>query len=255
MAKNKQPGFFSKLLSLFSSGSNAHDENTNKRKKEPKSLAMEWAVAIDRLQKKLLTKQVNSGLVLEKKSFRLTKNNQKLFRIEGEDYSVLLVTGNHLYKNKEGKMTGVLFVDEGELNQKIQSEITSLDQFLERMNVSKTDLYLDTNPTQTDWREVLKWERFWKEQLVLQMHPNDMALTMLSLGEDCKAFFESVATDRQKKLVRDELFYLNVGNENSENPHAKTKTLYGFSAAVTEFGKKIQSLKEKREKEKSNVRP
>ncbi|XDD48004.1 hypothetical protein AB3N60_08025 [Leptospira sp. WS39.C2] len=252
MAKNNsqsKKGFWSKIFSLFQSNKNQQDLDQIKRKKEPKSFDMEWATAIDTWKKKLPTKQVSSGIVVENKKFRLTKTNDKLFRIEGEDYSVILVTDNHLYKNKDGKWTGVLFVDEGLLNQNLSKEIRSLDDFLDKQNIPRSDLFLETDTPKEDWRLVLGWERFWQEQLLLQISPNSMALVMLAIGEECKEFFKKIATDRQKRLVRDELFYLNLGNTNLSNPHSKTKNLYGFANAMKEFGTKINLIRERREKE------
>lgn len=251
MAKNKslkKKGFLSKLISFFTSNRKKQTEGSEKRKKEPKSFAMEWEAAFQTWKQKLPTKQITSGVVVETKKFRLTKSNEKLFRIEGEDYSVILVTDNHLYKNKEGKWTGVLFVDEGLLNQNIKKEIQNLDEFLDLNAIPKTDLFLEADAPKDDWRIVLDWERFWQEQLLLQMSPNSMALVLLAIGEECKEFFEKVATERQKRLVRDELFYFNLGRDQS-NPHSKTKNLYGFGSALKEFGTKINQIRERREKE------
>ncbi|TGL18878.1 hypothetical protein EHQ46_13725 [Leptospira yanagawae] len=252
MAKNKsqsKPGFIKKLISFFSKGQNKKELDPSKRKKEPKSFAMEWATASENWKKKLPTKQISSGVVIETKKFRLTKTNEKLYRIEGEDFAIILVTDNHLYKNKDGKWAGVLFVDEGLLNQNLNKEIRNLDDFLDLQAIPRSDLFLETDSPKEDWRIVLGWERFWQEQLLLQISPNSMALVMLAIGEECKEFFIKVATERQKRLVRDELFYLNLGNQNDSNPHSKTKNLYGFGNAIKEFGNKINLIRERREKE------
>ncbi|TGK84738.1 hypothetical protein EHQ23_08530 [Leptospira bourretii] len=255
MAKTKKPskpGLFSWFFRFFSSKGKAEDQDPAKRKKEPKTFSMEWAVAVDNWKKKLRTKQVSSGVVIESPKFRLTKTNEKLFRAEGLDYSLILVTGNHLYKNKEEKWSGVLFVDEGELNQNLSKDLSGLDGLLSSLSIPKTDLFLDTNAPKDDWRVVLSWERFWKEQLVLHMKPNAMALAMLAIGEECRIFFESVATERQKKLVRDELFYLNLGNTDQNNPYSKAKNLYGFGTALIEFGNAVNAIKERRDKEQNH---
>ncbi|MCT8332618.1 hypothetical protein NUH30_02925 [Leptospira sp. 85282-16] len=255
MAKTKKPskpGLFSWFIQIFRSKGKAEDQDPAKRKKEPKTFSMEWAVAIDNWKKKLRTKQVSSGVVIETPKFRLTKTNDKLFRAEGENYSLILVTGNHLYKNKEDKWAGVLFVDEGVLNQNLSKDLARLDILLSAFSVPKTDLFLEAEGPKEDWRVVLTWERFWKEQIILQMKPNSMALVMLAIGEECREFFESVATERQKRLVRDELFYLNLGNGTENNPYTKAKNLFGFGSALVEFGNTINSIKERREKENNH---
>ncbi|TGL55167.1 hypothetical protein EHQ59_06065 [Leptospira kemamanensis] len=252
MAKNnskQKVGFWKKLFSFFSKNKNQRGLDSGKRKKEPKTFAIEWATAFDTWKKKLPTKQVSSGVVVENKKFRLTKTNEKLFRIEGEDYSIILITDNHLYKNKDGKWTGVLLVDEGLLNQNLTKEIRNLDDFLDLQAIPRADLFLETDAPKEDWRLILDWERFWQEQLLLQISPNSMALVLLAIGEECKEFFLKIATERQKRLVRDELFYLNLGNEKLSNPHSKTKNLYGFANALKEFGNKINLIRERREKE------
>lgn len=255
MAKTKkksQGSWFDRILSFFGSKRKTKDEDLGKRKKEPKSFAMEWAQGLDNWKKKLRTKQVATGVVLETPKFRLTKTNDKLFRAEGTNYSVILATGNHLYKNKDEKWAGVLFVDEGDLNKNLSKDLSHLDGLLEALSVPKSDLFLDTDSPKEDWRVVLSWERFWKEQLVLQMKPNSMALVLLSIGEECRIFFESVATERQKRLVRDELFYLNLGNAAENNPYSKAKNLFGFGTALLEFGNTINHIKERREKEENH---
>ncbi|EMY68821.1 LBBP_01157 family protein [Leptospira vanthielii] len=250
--KSSKKSWFTRILSFFGSKGKTKEEDPGKRKKEPKAFALEWAMAIENWKKKLRTKQVVTGVVLETPKFRLTKTNDKLFRAEGENYSLILVTGNHLYKNKEDKWAGVLFVDEGELDKNISKDLSGLDGLLAALSIPKTDLFLDSDSPKEDWRMVLSWKRFWQEQLVLQMKPNSMALVMLAIGEECRIFFESVATDRQKRLVRDELFYLNLGNTDENNPYSKAKNLFGFGTALVEFGNIISNIKERMEKEENH---
>ncbi|TGK91629.1 hypothetical protein EHQ30_15595 [Leptospira brenneri] len=255
MAKTKsksQGSWFTRIFSFFGSKRKSKEEDLGKRKKEPKSFAMEWAIAIENWKKKLRTKQVATGVVLETLKFRLTKTNDKLFRAEGENYSIILATGNHLYKNKEDKWSGVLFVDEGELNKNLSRDLSQVEGLISALSIPKADLFLDADAPKEDWRVVLSWERFWQEQLVLQMKPNSMALVMLAIGEECRIFFESVATERQKRLVRDELFYLNLGNTDFNNPYSKAKNLFGFGTALLEFGNTINTIKERKEKEENH---
>ncbi|MBM9545698.1 hypothetical protein JWG40_01605 [Leptospira sp. 201903074] len=247
--KKSRKSWFRRILFFFGANGKPKEEDLGKSKKEPKSFSIEWAFAIENWKKKLRTKQVDSGVVLETPKFRLTKTNDKLFRVEGENYSIILVTGNHLYKNKDGKWSGVLFVDEGDLNKNLTKDLSGVDGLLTSLSIPKTDLFLEADSPKEDWRIVLSWERFWKEQLVLQMKPNSMALVMLAIGEECRMFFESVATERQIRLVRDELFYLNLGTTDQNNPYSKAKNFFGFGSALTEFGNKINLIKERRERE------
>ncbi|WP_411822751.1 LBBP_01157 family protein [Leptospira sp. 'Mane'] len=250
MAKKNKPSFWSRIISsLF--GSESKIDAAPVRKKEPQHFNIEWKIAHDKYKDLLLTKQVETGLVVERKGYKLNKTNDKLFRLEGENFSVIIATGNSLYPNKEGKMTGILFVDEGELNQAVQIDFSQLDGFLDRVSIPKTDVgVLSHSAKPKDWKVILTWELFWKEQLLLQISPNNMALIILTLGEEGRKFFESIATERQKKLVRDEFFFLNQGKTSStDNPHGKNKNLFGFGAAMKEFSEKIIFVQTKMEKE------
>ncbi|BDA78967.1 hypothetical protein LPTSP3_g18970 [Leptospira kobayashii] len=250
MAKKNKPSLWSRILSSVF-GSDSKSEIVKTRKKEPQHFNLEWKIAHDKYKDLLLTKQIETGLVVERKGYKLHKTNDRLFRLEGENFSVVIATGNSLYPNKDGKTTGILFVDEGELNQAIQADFSQLEGFLDRVSIPKTDTGVLSNSSKVkDWKMILTWDLFWKEQLLLQISPNNMALIILALGEDGRKFFESVATDRQKKLVRDEFFFLNQGKISStDNPHGKNKNLFGFGAAMREFSDKITLIQNKMEKE------
>ncbi|TGN18487.1 LBBP_01157 family protein [Leptospira idonii] len=250
MAQKNKPSFFQKLIdSLFGGGSSSVPQAAA-RKKEPQHFQMEWKIAHEKWKHLLLTKQVESGVVVERKGYRLLKTNDKLFRLEGETFSVVIATGNSLYPTKDGKTAGILFVDEGELNQAVQGEFSLLEGFLDKVSIPKTDILQTSSAKQKDWKLILTWERFWKEQLLLALSPNETALVILGLGEEFKKFFESVATDRQKKLVRDEFFFLNSGKTSeTDNPHGKNKNLYGFGQALRDFSTKMDIVATKREQE------
>ncbi|MCZ8342818.1 MAG: hypothetical protein O9301_07295 [Leptospira sp.] len=246
MAKNKS---LFKRIFFFWKKSGEGELTRKLPKKQPKDFTSEWEISRDTFQKKLPTKRMKVGESLTQGKIRITKTNEKLFRLEGNEFSLMILTGNHLFKTKDGKWGGVLYLEEGELNLNLKKEISDLESFISRLSIPKTDLHIDSNETVGDWREILNWERFWKEQLLLQISPNAMALAILALGEECRIFFESVATKRQRDLVRDEFFYLNLGADELGNPHSKVKNLYGFSSAIQEFGTKIQLIGERRKKE------
>lgn len=248
MAKNKKQSWFRKFLSFFGKRS-SRGSRTEDRKKQPKSLAFEWEQAFEKFKKKLPTRQISSGIVFEKPNIRLTKNSEKMFKLEGSDFSIAILTGNYLQKTKDGKWGGVLILDEGELNQRIQRDIPNLQTFLDSLSIPKTDLILEDEGALSDWRVIFEWEQFWKEQLLLTLSPNTLALAILALGDECQRFFETVATKRQKDLVRDEFFYLNLDTGDSSNPFSKAKNLYGFSKALLEFGAKVKLIEDRRKKE------
>lgn len=250
MAKKNKPSFLKRLYRKVFSRQEAPEE-APPRKKMPQNFHVEWMLASEKWKQLLLTKQVEQGLVVERTGYKLQKTNEKLFRLEGENFSIVLVTGNTLYESKEGKISGILFVDEGNLNLAIQSDHSRLEGLLNRLDLPKTDMDFDIKADKlNNWREIQSWEKFWQEQLLLQISANTMALVILALGEDLKNFFESVATDRQKDFVRDEFFFLNAGKMSETSyPHGKNKNLFGFSSAVSEFSEKLNLIRTRREKE------
>lgn len=248
MAKNKPRSFLHRFLFFWRKGN--HDTSSKKSgKKQPRDFLSEWEIAKDTFQKKLPTRRMKVGESITQSNIRITKTNERLFRLESNEFSLMILTGNHLYKTKEGKWGGVLHLEEGELNLNLRKEIGDLESFLSKLSIPKTDLFLAGNENLGDWQVILNLERFWKEQLIFKVSPNVMALAILALGEECRIFFESVATKRQLDLVRDEFFYLNLGALEFGNPHSKVKNLYGFSSALEEFGTKIQLLGERRKRE------
>ncbi len=250
MAKNKKKSFWKRITSSLFSKKQSQVENSA-RKKVPQNFHIEWKNASAKWSQFLLTKQVTQGLVVERSGYKLHKTNEKLFRLEGADFSILLATGNTLYPGKDGKISGILFVDEGNLNLAIQSDHNKLESFLSRLDLPKADMEFQWKmETTNDWRVILEWGKFWKEQLILQLSANTMALAILSIGEELKQFFESNATERQISLVRDEFFYVNHGKTGrSYSPHGKNKNIFEFGKAMTEFSEKIEFISNKREKE------
>ncbi|MCZ8158093.1 MAG: hypothetical protein O9264_18380 [Leptospira sp.] len=248
MAKKNKSTFLKRLFGGILSRKKT-DSQPEPPKKRPQSFHVEWKLASEKWKTVLLTKQVEQGLVVERSGYKVNKTNEKLFRLDGDSFSVVVATGNSLYTNKDGKVTGILFIDEGELNRAIQSDFSSIEGFLQRIDLPRAELDFQLHQERVpDWRIILEWETFWKEQLLLQISANSMALLILALGEDLKTFFESVATERQLLLVRDEYFFLNSGKTTETNyPHGKNKNIFGFGKVLREFSEKINLIKTRRE--------
>ena len=101
-----------------------------------------------------------------------------------------------------------------------------------------------------NWKEIILWNRYWKEMLFLHMSVNHIAVLMISLGDSFKNIFLDVATKKQKQIVSDELFYLNQGvNSEDMNPNSKNLNLMNFDTAMDEFKKSILKIKKKMESE------
>ena len=150
-------------------------------------------------------------------------------------------------------MTGLIQVTEAELNRVIQNEFSSLKGILDRfknLNLNDKALEILDEKNKFNWKEIILWNRYWKEMLFLHMSVNHIAVLMISLGDSFKNSFLDVATKKQKQIVSDELFYLNQGvNSEDMNPNSKNLNLMNFDTAIDEFKKSILKIKKKMESE------
>lgn len=229
-------------------------------KKEKKPLG--FTQELQELKKKLvdffLTRKVVSGKVVERTHYTLTKTGEELYKLEGKDksgftYSIVISTGNFLSK-KNGVVVGVIQVNEGELNRAIQREFSSLESFLGEfsgLNLSeKSWEAIGIQKPKFHWKEVLSWDTFWKEQLIRHLRPNTLALLLVTLDDDFMKMFSQYATPKQKKIISDELFYLNQGvNSKESNPNTKNFNLQDSNKAIQEFQELVEKLKTKRGEE------
>lgn len=237
------------------------EEDINKPRrppKRPKGMERELEDLKIKLTDFLITLKVNSGLVVKKNMYSLTKNGHGLYKLEGTEkngrtYSVIVSTSNHLQINADGKITGLIQVTEPELNRVIQNEYSSLKSILDRfknLNLNDKALEILDEKNKFNWKEIILWNRYWKEMLFLHMSANHIAILMISLGDVFKNVYLEVATRKQKEIISDELFYLNQGvNSEDMNPNSKNINLMNFDIAMEEFKKSILKIKKKMEKE------
>ncbi|MEM7182551.1 MAG: hypothetical protein AAF518_16680 [Spirochaetota bacterium] len=221
--------------------------------KYPKGIEKETEELRKKLADFLLTYRVKSGTVVEHPHFKLHKTSSGLYKLDGKQengkiFSIVLTTGNHI-REQSGKITGFLQVSEAELNRAIQTDKDNLNEFfqefrgLELKDSSSLGLAEDAG---SDWREIVHWSRFWREQLLLQLSPNDMSLLLICLGKPFQEFFRETATRKQRKIVMDELFFLNQGvNDKQSNPHSKNKNWIDFDYAEENLAKNIAKIQEK----------
>lgn len=250
---------FKKLFSLFKRKNQVEEEFLLRRKpKKPLGIQKELEELQNKLKDFLLTRKVSQGLVVKKNQYSLTKTGTHLYKLEGQDksgkeYSVLISTGNFL-SQKEGKISGLIQVREGELNRVIQREYSSLENLLSGFtNLSLDDKSLEVlgiDRPKFNWKEILFWEVIWKEQILRRLRPNYLAVLLVSLDSSFQKLFWDHATAKQKKIISDELFYLNQGvNSVDSNPNTKNYDLTSIDEAFRELQNVIESIKEKRERE------
>jgi hypothetical protein len=249
---------FQKILSFFKKKTRKINLSPSKKILRPLGFQKELEELQKKLDRFLLTKKVTQGPVVERKNYFLTKTGTYLYKLEGTDksgqeFSIILSTGNFLSK-KDGKITGFLQVSEAELNRIIQKEYGQLESLLSGftdLNLDENSLsVLGVNETKFNWKEILFWDTIWKEQILRKLRPNHLALLLVSLDSSFQKFFLENATPKQKKIISDELFYLNQGVNNIEsNPNTRNFDLTSIDLAFKEFKKIISLIKRKKELE------
>ncbi|WCL47881.1 hypothetical protein [Leptospira sp. GIMC2001] len=260
MAKKKNKrSLFQRIFSVF---------GRDKHKAEPEEekfieTADTMAIEIEKARKKFanfyLTRKLKNGEEIKRKDYTIKKTNDKIYRLEGKDYQVVVITGNSL-TTKDHKTTGVLHVSESILNRAIQREHSDLNSFLQLWDkeIDFTDIDMDSNfeskniRDKKDWSRILTWDTIWKQQLILHLRHDTLALLIISLGLEFEKFYLANATIKQKKIVHDEIFYLNQGkNSDDWNPHSRNKTLTEPDLAIAELISTIEFIEKKIDKEKN----
>lgn len=241
--KKKNKSFLTQLFSIFSK------KETIKEKEEtpiatPDSFPEELKKARIKFKNFHLTKSLPIGEEIQRKDYKVKKNSDTLYKLEGKNFQIVLVTGDSLQKNEE-KITGVLRITEAELNRALQREHSGLDSFLELWKPN-----VPGKKSGKHWKRILDWDRIWKEQVLLRLRPDTTALLLVSLDEDFERFVFQIATQKQKKIFHDELFYLNQGKNSPDwNPYSKNKSLVEPDLAMEEFLRVIDMIEIKIEKE------
>ncbi|MBE7411001.1 MAG: hypothetical protein L6Q54_14675 [Leptospiraceae bacterium] len=255
-------GISKKLYTIFNTifrfkKTQVTEEKSELKPKIPKGLEGELGDLRLKLSQFLITQKKESGLLLERKNFKVTKISEKLFRLEGKekdgsDYSILISTGSYL-SLKEEKISGLVFLSEADFNKTIAYEHSSLRSFFSRARGIEFDEISGTiydNHTNFDWKVILNWEIFWQQQVFLRLNANSTALLLVTLEDSFFELFKKIATRKQKNIISEELFFLNQGVTSEEmNPHSKNKNLFDLDFALKDFKKVIEGLKAKREKE------
>lgn len=247
---------FNKLKSLFKINQNKiSDADDSFFIKRPKGFETELSQLKQKLSDFMLTGKVTNGIVIERATYKLTKSSSNLYKLEGEEkegrnYSIAISTGSYLNVLQD-KITGVLQVEEAELNRAIQTEHSSLESFLNKFkNLQLNEKAIEAitgNKIKFHWKEILLWERFWREQVLMRLSPNCIAILLVSQDESFKKFFLDVASRKVKQIVHDELFYLNQGvSSEDSNPNTKNYDLPSFDRAYSDFKRSVDLVKKKR---------
>lgn len=241
-----------KFLKKFFKKNTKDDMKFEKPQKKPKGFEMELSELKDKLNDFLITTKINSGEVVKKENYKILKSATGLYRLEGKDksgyeYSIIISTMNHLQLNQDKKITGLIQVSEAELNRAIRHEHSSLKSFLSKfsnLKLTEKSLELLEEKNKFSWKEVLLWDKYFKELLFLKLKPNTIALLLITEQDSFKKIFLENTTKKQKRIISDELFFLNQGVTSTEmNPNSKNLNLYNFEEARIDFLDKIDEIK------------
>ncbi|PJZ78897.1 LBBP_01157 family protein [Leptospira neocaledonica] len=259
MAKGKQKlGFWNKLF-FWRKKKTISTGSEKEVVRDSRGYTWELKDLREKADRFFVTRKKPSGTIFENPSLKLTKNNRNLFRLEGKEksgreYSLVVSTGNYLTE-QGGKISGVIFLGEADLNRLLSADHKSLKSILSGINTPNWDeeswAVLQEEPdlkrSSESWKEILNWDPIWKQQILINLRPSTIAVLLIFLGKEFEDIFQANSSERVKQIVSKELYFLNVsGNRNS--PHSENLTLYEFDSAKKEFESVLSKIRSKKDK-------
>jgi len=245
-----------RFFKIFKKDNEKTDEDDFVGVKGPRGFETELSQLRQKLSDFLLTGKVNSGIVVDRTTYKLLKNGPNLYKLEGSEkegrsYSIAISTGSYLNVSQD-KITGILQVEEAELNRAIQTEHSTLESFLNKFkHIQLNEKAIEAitgNRIKFHWKEILLWERFWKEQVLMRLSPNCIAILLVSQDDSFKKYFLEISSKKVKQIVLDELFYLNQGvSSEQSNPNTKNYDLPSFDRAYFDFKRSVELVRKKRD--------
>ncbi len=253
--KSKKPSFWSKFV-FWKKKKGPSPEPEKEIVRESRGYTWELKDLREKADRFFLSRKKPSGTIFESPTLKLTKNNRHLFRLEGKEksgreYSLVLATGNYLTE-QNGKVSGVVFLGEAELNRLLAGEHKSLKTILsgiespdwEEESWSVLQEEPELKRSADSWKEILSWDPIWKQQVIINLRPSTIGILLVFLGPEFEDFFKSNSSERTKQILSKELYFLNVsGNRNS--PHTENLSLYEFDFAKKEFETVLSKIRSK----------
>ncbi|PJZ72081.1 hypothetical protein CH373_15900 [Leptospira perolatii] len=257
-AKGKKKGFWSKLF-FWRKKLKEGEVSEEKAVRDSRGYTWELKDLREKVDRFFLTRKKPSGPIYESPQIKLSKTNRHLFRLEGKEksgreYSIVVATGNFLTE-QNGKVSGVLFMGEADLNRLLSADAKSLKSLLSGLKDPKwegdTWSVLEEEPdlkrSSESWKEILNWEPIWKQQVLIRLRPSTIAVLLVFLGKEFESIFQENSAKRLKDIVSKELYFLNVSG-NRQEPYSENLSLYEFEAAKRELENILSSIRSKREK-------
>ncbi|TGK13880.1 hypothetical protein EHO60_00550 [Leptospira fletcheri] len=257
--RNKGKGSFWSRFLFWKRKNSEQDLPGEPTVRESRGYTWELKDLREKVDRFFLTRKKQSGTIFESTTLKLTKNNRHLFRLEGKEksgreYSILFVTGNYL-NELNGKVNGVVFLGEADLNRILSSDQKSLKGILSGIQTPDWDeeswSLLQEEPelrkSSDSWKEVLAWEPIWSQQVIIHLRPNVLAVLLVFMGKEFEDFFRKNSAVRVQEMVSKELYFLNVSG-NRDFPHSENLSLYEFDSAKRELESVLNRIRSKREK-------
>ncbi len=207
----------------------------------------------DKLRKFLLSRSKPSGELKKTKNWALSKTNQGLFRLEGSGFSLVIHTEPFLLK-KDGRVTGILRMSEGDLNRAAHDGGTLqgflsraeplpahsrdlLSELLQGGNVSpvtqEDGAIFDDRPGLEDLRG---WSDFDIYQVIIRVSANILAHALIHGSPETESKLRHNLSRRLKSTIVSELEALmSPGSRAELNPHSRAHSLTEFDGALSEL--------------------
>jgi hypothetical protein len=205
--------------------------------REPGSVEEEWKTAVRKKEEYFptLTKAVGWKETIGETTIQ--KLSKYLYLWEGKNFQIRIHTENYTLKNGDA-IQGLVHMDEISMNEWLFKD---------------PQLFLDSLGQQVRadaWKKILTWERIWCEQLFMKLRPDCIALLLLTMNREFFDLFMKSTSQRQKDLIRKELFYLNISGDprnEKEFKAAGSLSWKNIPLAVEEFYAELDAMEKKRE--------
>lgn len=203
-----------------------------------------------RLNKFLVTRSVNTGLIKKTKSWSLTKTNPGLFKLESDRVSVLISTEPFLIR-KDGKIAGLLGMSETDLCRAVSSGKNEAEFFHKSYPVRGNSVSLmheitrlDAGNTETSCSisDLESWAPFELHQMIAKNRPNTVAHVLIHAPEAVVDVLLNAMSVRYKRMLLTELqALLSPGSTPEMNPMSKNYGLLEFEQAIESFEQEMEN--------------
>lgn len=212
----------------------------------------------DMLSQILITRKIHSGILEKTKHWKVSKNSESLFKLEGNSISLLISTGPFLsIKNK--KLVGLLEMDEVTLCRLLANSKSKIKDFL--LQADNEKLSYQSNTALNRYLEAIEKNKSFMRPLLQENSFFDLSPPAISLfiskvpmhliahslikfSDDYRIWLLGKLPYRYKIRLKDELdFISNYRSDISDAPFYKVYPLLSFEKAINEFWNKVEKSK------------